>query len=463
MAIEKSTILDGSLEEIIKRIDALAPEESKAEDYQQIFDGEHEILKRPDKIKKTEKGESATLVAKIVLDYQEDIVESAVAFLFGAPVSLSKKSEGGDEAFQVLDDTLDEIYFNSRNKELARKLFVQCRAAKLYYIKNPDGPKEEQSIASMILSQESGDFIPVFEGGSMTAFLRKYKVNKIVDGKPKKVEMCELYTAEKIVYGEKTDSGWDEKPIANPFKKIPVVYYEQKKPEWEKVKSIIDTQENSYSKLVDTNDYFAKPKLMVSGRVSNMPDKGEVGELLEMEIIEASDGSKVKSEAGYLTWDQRPKSLKLQFDMAEAFIYKFTRTADVNFLNMSKASLGNLSGEALQLLFLSPIIKSLNKQELFDEMLKREISIIMSMLSIMSAANEKDFKEMKIALKFNSIMPDNITEVIENLSVSIASGTMSEETGTELHPMVDNVVRERERINAGKKQKPLDSISGPEE
>ena len=447
MAEEKSSILDGTFEEVIKAIEALGPGENKAEEYQKIYDGEHAILARPDKVVKTANGESKVTTAKIVLNYQEDIVESSVAFLFGSPLTISKTTDGGDTQFQELEAALEDIYFNSRNKELARKLFIQCRAAKLYYVKNPTD-KENRSLASIILSQDNGDFIPVFEKGSMIAFLRKFTETKSVDGKAKKVEMCELYTAEQIIYAEKTDAGWEEEAIKNEFGKIPVVYYEQKIPEWHKVLSIIEKQEDSYSKLIDTNDYFAKPKLTVSGKISNLPEKGTVGEVLEMEIIESGDGSKVKSEAKYLTWDQRPESSKLQFDMAENYIYKFTQTADANFLNMSKASIGNLSGVALQMLMLAPIIKSLNKQEQFNEMLKRELNVVMSILSKMNAGSEKAYKDMKLKLTFNSIMPDNISEVIEDLVTATSGGIMSKETAIEKNPLVDNSVAEKVKVKA---------------
>lgn len=467
MADEKVKIYDGDLGDVIKYIEEMDESESlydgdSAEQLQAIYDGEHVILSRADKTVLKDGKQTTVHTAKVALNYQEDIVESAIAFLLGKPVTINKDSDGGEDAFEFLTSALNDMHFHSRCKKLARKLFVQQRAAKLYFIKNPDGAKEDQKISSIVLSQENGEFFAIFDGtGDMEAFLRKYKVKRLVEGKAKEVELCELYTAEKIIYGESQNGKWvATTPMINPYGKIPVVYYEQDKPEWKSVQSIVDETELSYSKLIDTVDYFSRPKLTVAGRVTNLPDKGEVGEILQMEIIDTPGGGTVASEAKYLTWEERSESQKLMFDLAEKYIYQFSSSAALDFLNMIQSNIGELSGSALEVLMLKPIMKAYRKQELWGEMLKREISVVMAILGTMDAKYAKDFSTMKISLTFNSILPDNISSIIDDLVQAKQGGILSTETAVEYNPVVKNVTQEKDRLKAEKAVNPLDSIAG---
>jgi len=468
-------ITDGSVADIIKRIEALdesyklyenkaGSQSTSAEDLQNIYDGEHAILLRPDKDIEADGKRKSVHTAKVALNYQEDIVECAIAFLLGKPVTIVKDSDGGEDAFECLSEALNDMHFHSRCKALARKLFVQKRAAKLYFIKNPDGPKELQSVSSLVLSYENSEFKSVFDGANcMTAFMRKFKQKRLIDGNPKEVEMCEIYTAERIIYAENIGEWKKTLNLENPYKKIPVVYYSQDKAEWETVRTVIDETEMSFSKFIDTVDYFSKPKLKVAGKLANMPTKGEVGEVLEMEYIPTPDGSSmVKSEADYLTWPTQSESQKLMFDLAEKFIYQFSSSAAIDFLNMIKSNIGELSGTALEVLLLKPLMKAYKKQELWNEMLKREINVVMAMLGTMNAKYANDFKNMKISINFNSILPKNISDIIDDLVQAKQGGIISTETAVEYNPMVKNAPQEKERIKKENSANALNSIAESE-
>ena len=81
-------------------------------------------------------------------------------------------------------------------------------------------------------------------------------------------------------------------------------------------------------------------------------------------------------------------------------------------------------------------------------MLKRELNVVMSILSKMNAGSEKAYKDMKLKLTFNSIMPDNISEVIEDLVTATSGGIMSKETAIEKNPLVDNSKAEKVKVKA---------------
>lgn len=214
---------------------------------QAVYDGTHTILDRADKIITDSEGRATgtTPTAKLVLNYQKKIVENAVAFLLGAPVTILKKSEGGDEAFQYLLDSLDSMKFHSKCKELARKLFIQRQAAKLYFIKNPDDPNPlNKKLSSLILSSENGNYWANFnDTGDMDALLRTYEKKALIDGKEVTVPVYELYTATDIKKGEKLAGAWVETSTPNIYLKIPAVTYTQSFEEWADAQTLINTQE----------------------------------------------------------------------------------------------------------------------------------------------------------------------------------------------------------------------------
>jgi len=417
--------------------------------YQEQYDGKHPILERQNKIKTDESGNpvDVTVTAKLVFNYQKKIVETATAFLLGKPVSLSKRTEGGDEAFTYLKSALDAMKWDNGNKQLARTLFIQRRAAKLFFIKNPTD-KINRKVSYMLLKAENGRFYPNFsDTGDLDAFLRRYNKDVLVEGKVVKQEQFELYTAERIVKGAFSNNTWQVEESANPFNKIPVVYYEQEQNEWEDVQTLIDKQELTVSELADTNQYFAAPIAKMYGKVTGMAEKGEQGKLLQCEMVTDAEGKTQKSDVEYLTWDQRPESLNLQLELLEKAIYSFTNTPDISFSSMIKNKPGNISGAALEFLMLDAIIKALNKQEVFNSNLLRELSIIKTMLSTMETKYAKDFEEMSFKITFNSILPNNLADVIDTLSTATGnSPVMSQETAVQLNPMITEKEQEIARL-----------------
>ena len=433
--------------DIITKINEIDFEPQKLQD---IYDGKHAILERLDKVKIDAEGNPTdfTETAKMVLNYQKKIVESAVAFLFGKPVSVSKRSEGGDEAFKFLIDALDSMKWHSSNKQLARTDFTQRQAAKMFFIKNPD-EKENRKVSLMNLSVSNGTFYPNFaDNGDLDAFLRLYEKDVLVGGEIEKQENFELYTAENILTGFLENDNWVVTSIANIFGKIPVVFYNQNKAEWEDVTNLIARQELSISELIDTNQYFAAPIAKMYGKVTGMAEKGEQGKLLQCEITTDAQGNQVKSDVEYLTWNQRPESLKLQLDLVEKYIFSFTNTADISFNSMLENKPGNISGSALQFLMLDPILKSYNKQEIFEANLQRELSVIMSILGQIETKYQNDFAEMKFDIIFNSVLPNNLAEIIDTLSTATGNeAIMSQSTAVQRNPLVIDKELEMKKIN----------------
>jgi len=187
-----------------------------------------------------------------------------------------------------------------------------------------------------------------------------------------------------------------------------------------------------------------------------MPSKEEQGKVLICEYTTDASGASIKSDAEYLTWPDRPESLKMQFDMVDKYIYSFSNTPDIIFTNILQNSPGNISGVALRMLMMDAIIKSYNKQEIFEENLSRELSVVKSILSKMEVKYAKSFAEMEIEIVFNSILPNNITEVINYLTAATGGmAVMSQETAIKNNPLIKNKevelakVKEESAIESG--------------
>src|SRR5690606_9940093 len=107
-----------------------------------------------------------------------------------------------------------------------------------------------------------------------------YKVTR----NEKEYERLDVYTETKIVFIEQTENNsYTKTERENPYGAIPVIYYEQDAPEWADVQKLIERKETKLSNLADTNDYFDSPAVVAEGDVENLPSKGEIGKVFQIE------------------------------------------------------------------------------------------------------------------------------------------------------------------------------------
>jgi len=387
--------------------------------------------------------------AKIVVKFQKKIVNFAVSFLFGAPIKLINNSEDkkSDEAFDILKNTWKDSKLDSHNKRLAKTLFKETQAAEYYYVgKDSEG---ELKIKVALFSYKNGDRIyPFFdEYGDMVAFTRSY-VAKGDDAKD--VDYVDVYTAEKIItFKKESKNVWERNDKVNGvvivdgdkennivLGKIPIVYYEQDEAEWTDVQTLIDKYELRLSKLVDTNDYFSSPAVVVKGKISNMPDKGEMGKLFQIEAEDVG-GTAMYGDIDYLTWDQTPQSTDLELKTIQGLIHSLTQTPDLSFDNVKGIS--NVSGIAMKFMFLDSLLKTMDKQEIFAEGLERRISILKTIQSkIVNISAAKGFDDLEVGIEFNDVLPQNVQEIVDMLYTAAgAKPIMSQQSAVNSNPLVE--------------------------
>ncbi|MDA3918737.1 MAG: phage portal protein [Deltaproteobacteria bacterium] len=399
-------------------------------------------------VKKT--GTKTVITSKIALPFPKKIVRARTHFLFGGEMTVSSAESG--VGINTFKQTWDEsLKMQNVLKKLARTCMVETKAAVIFYPAPAqiDG-KDAVKLRAQVLDTDSGDFFPHFDDmGDMDAFIFRYITKDVND---KAIEKAKIYTAEKIMVYTKQGGSWevDEKgDQQNLFGKIPVVYVEQNEPEWENVTPMIDEFENRISRLADTNDYFSEPLLKIFGNVSKMPGKDEVGRVLEFPMYEDDQsGKKIHGDAEYATWDHVPESVKLNLETAWDTIFAMSSTPDLSFNNVKGS--GNVSGVAMQLMFMDAFMAREEKMEIFDPALRRCISVVLAgVTKISNVKLAKGASLESVDVKFTGILPEDVADFIDTL-VAATGGKpiMSQETASSINPLNKDSDEEIARIRS---------------
>jgi len=421
-------------------------------DNRKAFRGEHAILDDPDRATKTVGATAATQrVVKLTsetIPFQRRIVNSAVTFLFGEPVSLVLNNDAQD-AFGLINAVWKKNKLNYFNKRLARDLFIECKAAELWYVPPKDKGKPARIRVTLLSNREGYAFYPHFdEFGDMDAFTVKYEI-KGPDGKPQ--DTVNIYTADKIIRAVKAGGMWTQKPGENILGKIPVVYYEQDEPEWDGVDTQIERLEYLMSNFADTNDYNGSPLTQVKGVVSNMPKKEETGKVVTVAAETNPNTGEVTYPGGveFVSWEQAPESIKLEMEALKDIIYAMTQTPDLSFSNVKGMSA--VSGIALRLMFSDALFKARDKQEIFGPAMERRLSIMKSIIALANVGKRQQIEEADIDVLFGDVVPTDIEALIKSLSTARGGeAIMSEESAVRMNPLVTDAEKDIE-VLAGEK------------
>lgn len=382
-----------------------------------------QVGKREDKTIKGESGNKIVPVAKIPIPFQRKIVKSASAFLFGNPINLSSDADISD-----LTNEWRRLRMDSLLLKFAQEVKSSTEAAIAFSIvKDDDGTKLK---AQML----KGNLYPVFdEYEDMKAFVWMFKNTS--------TDYLYVFTAESTKKYKKVKDGWSEEGSdTNLFKKIPIVYMNQENPEWWEVQDMIDRYEMSVSKFADTNDYFASPMYKIKGEVGSFPGKDVTGKAVTLPQ-KVENNILVEGDVEYLTWPHAPEATKLELDKLEGLIYSMSSTTNVTLESMK--GVGNVANYAMQLMFLTSIIKAKWDEGDFRTAIERMISLIYAGSSKMSKPEEH------IKVEFTGILPNNVMEIITMLSEATGGqAIMSQEAAVKQNPLVSDPQDEIAKIQS---------------
>lgn len=395
----------------------------------------YDTVKRPNKIITVNTGQKSQAVARIGVPFQKLIVDRSSSFLVGEKLNLvsNPSNEIEKKMVSMIDTTWYDAKLDYRTRELARLWMSETECAELWYFRDNEtiwktlnlGIGGSKSMRVKVLAKSLGDDLyPYYdEYGDLIAFARLYSIDK--------TSYTDIYTSEKVI----TISGVDVTEKVNSLGKIPIIYYNRNSTEWSDVQDMIDRYEKLLSNFADNNDYFASPIIKVKGEVLGFAEKGEQGKMITM-------GE--NADANYLTWDQAPEAIKLEFDVLSEQIMAMTQTPDITFNKVK--GIGNVSGVALSLMFMDAKLKTLKHQEIFGECIQRRINLLKKGMSIISTSVDSAV-DMIIKPEFKFYMPNNQQELINMLYASTGNKPiLSQDTAVALNPFVTDTEKELSNI-----------------
>ncbi len=414
----------------------------------------HDKAIRPDKLVETDDGTTLEPVTRLSIPVQKKIVGLAAAFLCGNAIQLKSDpvSQVEKDLVLLVQKIWDDNKLDYDSMELAEIMMSETEVAELWYNEAADpiywkdtpnekittefeGKKVAVRLRMKILANSKGDSLyPVFNKvGDMVAFARSYNLKEadIVN------EYIEIYTNDNIYLATKrnSDTEWTVTTKDNLVRKIPVIYYSQPTTEWSDVQEMIGRKELLISNHGDSNDYFGSPMVFVEGDVEGFAKKGERGK-----VLIGKNGAK----ASYLTWDQAPESIKLEYNNLRSLIFDMTDTPDISIEQMK--SLGTYSGIALKMLFMGAHLKASRKEGIFGKSIQRRINYIKSALAKLNMALEPALP-LSIKPKFEYYLPKDDKETVDILTTATGGGSiMSKKTAVKRNPLVEDADAELETM-----------------
>lgn len=383
-------------------------------------------------------------VAKIITNIPKKIVRTAAAFLFGGDMTVSADNTDDDSLEEFKKIFVRKLKMKSVLMKFARVVLSETKGAIIFYPVNKlvEGKKTPELKVKILSTPKdenvSCEFYPHFDDDDdMDGFIHKY--NATIDGRT--CECVKIYTDIEIITGI-NDGQWVITKDRNLFGKIPVVYAEVDQPEWEDITRLLDAYEMRLSRMSDTNDYFGDPMLKTFGQ-TNLPSKETVGKELNFPMnVDPDTGTAYHGDAEYLAWQQSIDSQKEEIANERHEIFSGASCPDLSFDNL--IGIGDLSGVAREFMTIDAKIKATEQMEIFGPVVQRCVSIIQSgMVNISHIKNAERIKNNYFEVSFGSILPKNLTETLQNLSIAGGGKPFnSQETITAQSPYTKDVKKE---------------------
>lgn len=389
---------------------------------------------------------------KSPVNYQKKIVTTSCAFEVGEPVTLSTEpiNDLFNELLRVwksnrIDDKLQKAKTTQKSQtECAIHFFIAPKTGTK--ATQPAGTNEKIDIKSNVWTWKNGLMSPYFDSNNdMKAFTWQF-VTKNAEGK----DINNIWIFDETnVYKISNGSGTLALDLTevHGFDRIPIVYMEQEFPEWYDVEGLIDRYEVALGKLGDSNDYSGHPILLTYGDLNQLPEKNDDGKSINFAIKfkEEAPDKPYHGDAKFLTHDNAPEAVKLEMDTIRELLFSITQTPDISFEKMK--SIGAISGTALKLMFLDPMIKAKMNEGQNRTIVERIINILISGITgAVNVTSKAQTNELVVNVKFNSILPSDTLENSTIASNGFSSQSISRLERVKLLDLVTDVEAEVQRL-----------------
>lgn len=379
-------------------------------------------------------------VNRMALPLEQDIVNIHTAFTVGTPPKITANAT--EAAEQELMELLDGIHQKNKlpydNKRLVRSWFAECEVAEYWYVKpaKEDDPNPTYRLKSMIWSPFRGDTLyPYYdEYGDLIAFSREY--NKTDSKGIQSTRLMVVDNQNVTIYS----NGAQIEQYPHGFSKIPIIYMKRERPLCDKIRTLRNRLEMLLSNFADCLDYNFYPKMVASGEVVGVRNKGMTSEIIQLEN---------DAQVSYLTWQQSPDMAKLEFDNLTSRCYALTNTPQITFEALQ--GLGNtLSGKAFKFMFMGTHMAVSNHAETIEEFLQRRINFLLSAIGSLIPKYAPVAKRLQVNIEIVPYMIDSLTERIADAVSAVQGGVASLKEGIILAGITDKIDEELAQIEKEK-------------
>ena len=379
-------------------------------------------------------------VNRMALPLEQDIVNIHTAFTVGTPPKITANVQHPQE--QELLDLLTAIHQKNKlpydNKRIVRSWFAECEVAEYWYVKpsKEDDPNPTYRLKSMIWSPFRGDTLyPYYdEYGDLIAFSREY--NKTDSKGIQSTRLMVVDNQNVTIYS----NGTQIEQYPHGFSKIPVIYMKRERPLCDKIRTLRNRLEVLLSNFADCLDYNFYPKMVASGEVVGVRNKGMTSEIIQLEN---------DAQVSYLTWQQSPDMAKLEFDNLTSRCYALTNTPQITFEALQ--GIGNaLSGKAFKFMFMGTHMAVSNHAETVEEFLQRRINFLLSAIGSLIPKYAPVAKRLQVNIEIVPYMIDSLTERIADAVSAVQGGVASLKEGIILAGITDKVDEELAQIEKEK-------------
>lgn len=395
-------------------------------------------------------------VNRTQLSRQYQIVQSAVFFECGSDITLefTGANEKENQFFSFIKKVWDDNKLSFKTEEIVERRMVETHCAELWYDYTSEGYWDGTLLAGstrkpgmQLLCKENGDDIyPVWnEHKELIGFGRKYTSTDPVTNE--KTLHFDFLTKDKIILGTQDSKGEWTKVERDGYGVLPIIYHEQKRPEYANVQPLSNREETIISNMGDTNDYFGDPAMIVEGDAESLPSKGEVAKVIQ---VTGTDGQ--RGSVSFAQPDAMVESKKMELEILKQEQFDSTYTPDISFNTMSRLMSNGTSGIALRLLFMGPQLKGNKSQKRLHEMLTRRINVIKKMLLNFSPVELAGITNINPSIIFKDALPVNKQELITNVTAQVNAKIMSRKTAMTILGEVSDVEAELNQILEETKQ-----------
>lgn len=409
---------------------------------------------------KTQKNECCGFekVARVAVALQNAILTRKVAHTFGNPVWFGSEEQDYADEIAVFKSMWNESGMNNALMEFGRAAFGVAEGAIYLY-------RDEDKIKYKVFSFENGDIFAPYKTRDDEGIVRTYFVDgkKFVEfyGKKdieiwvkdetdeqKSADLIKwLKDAYKTIKGERSNDGYILiKVIETGLTQCPVAYHRERDTCWGSAQSNIQSIEELLSDLMENGKYYNFQILFLTGGLVNLPNANFMGKVIGSQ---SKDG-----DAKILAPADASNTFSISLEQQFKAMCMATNTVIIDHKELKGQ---NDSGAYLRNLYHPEEQWSMLAYARMHPFFAKLFSIFQEYTGLIKGDVSR-FQNMRYSYQFTPHIPQNLTEEIQNINNSVASGTLSLETACEEHPMANP--QEYRRIKSEINDKPTETVVG---